>query len=117
MGSSKYSSDEEFDFGKISGKAQRKAPKPKKPPQPPEETGFILTFHRSRKGKRAFVFKDLGYCTGAEFLEWASKVYPIDLKIEDPKKYNTYLEKIRALKNIMNYHKQTCHPHYSTIIN
>lgn len=115
MADSKYSSEKEFDFGKISGKAERKMPKRK--PQPAEETGFILTFHRNRKGKKVFVFKDLGYCTGAEFLEWASEVYPIDFKTEDPKRYDTYLEKIRALKNIMNYHKQTWHPHNSIIIN
>lgn len=117
MGSSKYSNDEEFDFGKISGKAKRKVPKSKKPSPPDEETGFILTLHRSKKGKKGFIFKDLGYCTGAEFLEWASEVYPIDLKSEDPKRYNTYLEKIRALKNIMNYHKQTWHPNNRSIIN
>lgn len=91
----------DFNFDDITSKSKQAL----KPIQPTKSkpNGIILTI----PVKDGFISRDISECTTDEFLIWARAVYPlINEEKLNPSDFNKVDQRIRALKQIEQFHMQ-----------
>lgn len=90
-----------LDFDDISGKKVSAPKEPKKPKKPSKKTNIVLSIPTNQP--RTWIDKDLTDCTGEEFVLWASRVYPVNLK-EEAELLDKEPMRLKAFKKILYYH-------------
>ena len=95
--------DKELNFTDIAGNKKLSKSEKKKPPKKaPEETGTVLWIP-SREEDNTWIKKDLAFCTGEEFVEWAKSTYPVDIS-DKTEQLNRLSNRVREFKKILQYH-------------
>ena len=95
----------DLDFSEITGKPTvvtepAKAAAPKEPAKPKPIADIAIAL-----GGGEYIFKDVADCTGAEFLAFAYRVFPLKEGSVQAKDFDTREARARAFEQIRRYHE------------